>query len=169
MAVLDNAKVAVIMGSDSDLPVLEPALRFLDAFGIPYRAHVSSAHRLPEKTAQLAKAAEAQGIEVIIAAAGGAAHLPGVIAALTVLPVIGIPIKTDTLSGVDSLYSIVQMPSGVPVATVGINAAQNAAILAAQILSIKDSEIRQKLHEYKSTLASQVEAKDAQLQAKLKK
>ena len=160
-----DEQVLVIMGSDSDLPVMKPALDFLAEMDIAYRVHISSAHRLPEKTADLAKNAETEGIKVIIAAAGGAAHLPGVIAAFTVLPVIGVPVKSDTLSGIDSLYSIVQMPSGVPVATVAINGSKNAAILAAEIIGIKDNELRQKLHAFKNRMAEQVEAKDQKLQA----
>jgi len=120
-----TAKVLIIMGSDSDLPIMQPAMDFLDSLAIEYSVHISSAHRLPEKTAAMSASAEKNGFQVIIAAAGGAAHLAGVIAALTVLPVIGVPIKTDTLLGVDSLYSMVQMPSGIPVATVSINGAKN--------------------------------------------
>jgi len=160
-----NNKVLVIMGSDSDLPVLMPAFEFLDKMAIPYEAHISSAHRLPEKTAELARTAEQKGFGVIIGAAGGAAHLPGVLAALTVLPVIGIPVKSAALSGVDSLYSIVQMPSGIPVATVSINGSKNAAILAAQILAVADGNLRDRLRIFKAEMAEQVEAKDVKLNA----
>lgn len=159
-----EAKVAIIMGSDSDLPVMKDAVKILTKFGIGCQVSISSAHRVPEKTALLAQTAEEQGIEVIIAGAGGAAHLPGVLAAFTSLPVIGVPIKTAALGGVDSLYAIVQMPSGIPVATVAINGAQNAGILAAQILGIKYPEIREKIHEFKKEIASKVETKDARLQ-----
>ncbi|MCL2677640.1 MAG: 5-(carboxyamino)imidazole ribonucleotide mutase [Clostridiales bacterium] len=159
-----DAKVLVVMGSDSDLPVMKAAADFLRKMEIPYRVHISSAHRAPEKTAKLAGEAEARGVEVIIAAAGGAAHLPGVIAAMTVLPVIGVPIKSDALSGMDALYSIAQMPAGIPVATVALNGAMNAAILAAQIIGLHDGALREKLCAYKAGLALQVEAKDQRLQ-----
>jgi 5-(carboxyamino)imidazole ribonucleotide mutase len=161
---LDGVKVAVVMGSDSDLPVMKEAISFLDKLGIKCRVHISSAHRVPHKTAQLAEKAEEDGIEVIIAGAGGAAHLPGVIAAFTTLPVIGVPIKTSTLNGLDSLYSIVQMPSGIPVATVAINGAKNAGILAAQILALKYPEIKKKIIGFKKEMAEQVEEKDRRLQ-----
>lgn len=159
-----DVKVAIIMGSDSDLPVMKDAAKILDKFEIPYKIYISSAHRVPEKTAALARSAADAGIDVIIAGAGGAAHLPGVIAALTPVPVIGVPIKSAALSGVDSLYSIVQMPAGIPVATVSIDGARNAGILAAQILGVKDPKIREKIVEYKKELAEQVEKKDARLQ-----
>ena len=149
-----NNKVLVIMGSDSDLPVLMPAFEFFDKMAVEYEVHISSAHRLPEKTAELARMAEANGFGVIIGAAGGA---------LTVLPVIGIPIKSETLLGLDSLYSIVQMPSGIPVATVAINGSKNAAILASQILAVADSDLRERLRIFKSEMAEQVEAKDVKL------
>ena len=159
-----SVKVIVVMGSDSDLPVMKAAADFLREMEIPFRIHVSSAHRAPEKTAQLAKEAEGQGAEVIIAAAGGAAHLPGVVAAMTVLPVIGVPIKSDALGGADALYSIAQMPAGIPVATVALNGAKNAAILAAQIIGVKDGAVREKLRAFKAEMAKQVEAKDRKLQ-----
>jgi len=143
--------VLVIMGSKSDQPVLEDCLSFLKKFGLSYDEVVASAHRNPEKVADIAKNA-GNNYQVIIAAAGKAAHLPGVIAGHTVLPVIGVPIKTSDLGGVDSLYSIVQMPKGVPVAAVAINGARNAAILAAQIIAIKDSKVRKKLHAFKEEL-----------------
>ncbi|ATW23390.1 5-(carboxyamino)imidazole ribonucleotide mutase [Candidatus Formimonas warabiya] len=157
-------KVAVVMGSDSDLPVMKDAVKILEKLGIDCQVHVSSAHRVPHKTAALAERAEENGIEVIIAGAGGAAHLPGVLAAFTTIPVIGVPIKTSTLDGVDSLYSIVQMPPGIPVATVSINGAKNAGILAAQILALKYPEVREKMREFKKEMADQVEAKDRKLQ-----
>ena len=159
-------KVLIVMGSDSDMPVMQAALDFFDQLGIEYAVHISSAHRVPERTAELAKDAEAEGIEVIIGAAGGAAHLPGVMAAFTTLPVIGVPIKTDTLGGLDSLYSIVQMPPGIPVATVSINGAKNAAILAAQIVGVGDKSVREKVRKFKAEMAEQVLAKDNALQAK---
>lgn len=162
---MHTARVAIVMGSDSDLPIMQEAAKILEKFGIAYRVYISSAHRVPEKTAQIAREAEDNGIDVIIAGAGGAAHLPGVIAALTVLPVIGVPIKSPALAGVDSLYSIVQMPAGIPVATVSIDGAKNAGILAAQILGVKDPEIRQRVADFKKELAVQVEKKDAKLQS----
>jgi 5-(carboxyamino)imidazole ribonucleotide mutase len=159
-------KVLIVMGSDSDMPVMQAALDFFDQLGIEYAVHISSAHRVPERTAELSKDAEVEGIEVIIGAAGGAAHLPGVMAAFTTLPVIGVPIKTDTLGGLDSLYSIVQMPPGIPVATVSINGAKNAAILAAQIVGVGDKSVREKVRKFKAEMAEQVLAKDDALQAK---
>lgn len=161
---MDKKKVAVVMGSDSDLPIMKDAVNFLERLGIGCQVHISSAHRVPHKTARIAEAAEENGIEVIIAGAGGAAHLPGVMAAFTTLPVIGVPIKTATLDGVDSLYSIVQMPTGIPVATVSINGAKNAGILAAQILAIKYPEIKEKVREFKNEMAEQVTGKDSRLQ-----
>lgn len=157
-------KVAIVMGSDSDLPVMKEAAKLLESFDIPYEATISSAHRVTDKTVAYAKAAEGRGIEVIIAGAGMAAHLPGVIAAVTPLPVIGIPLKSGALDGVDALYAIVQMPSGIPVATVAINGAKNAALLAAQILSVKYPELREKIKGYKAGLAEEVNAKDKALQ-----
>lgn len=159
-----EAKVAIIIGSDSDLPVIKPALDMLDKLGIGYLLHISSAHRTPDLTVQIVRDAEKDGVKVIIAAAGGAAHLPGVVAAMTTLPVIGLPVKSDALAGVDSLYSIVQMPSGIPVATVAINGAKNAAILAAQILGTADEAISDKLRVFKQEMAKEVAAKDARLQ-----
>lgn len=161
---VNGAQVMIIVGSDSDLPAMQPAFDFLDKMEVAYDLHISSAHRTPQRTADLVVSAEDLGVGVIIAAAGGAAHLPGVIAAQTPLPVIGVPIKTDALAGVDSLYSIVQMPSGVPVATVGINAAKNAAILAVQILSNADFALRDKIRSFKQELEDQVTAKDLHLQ-----
>ncbi|MCI8379658.1 MAG: 5-(carboxyamino)imidazole ribonucleotide mutase [Lachnospiraceae bacterium] len=156
-------KVGILMGSDSDLPVMGKAAKMLEDFGISYEMKVISAHREPDIFVEYAKSAEERGIEVIIAGAGGAAHLPGVCAAIFPLPVIGVPIHTKSLGGVDSLYSIVQMPSGIPVATVAIDGAANAAILAAKILSISDQSLRKKLAEYKEGLKEQVAAKDKKL------
>ena len=160
-------KVAVIMGSDSDLELMKPAFKVLKVFGVEYEAMVCSAHRTPDKAADFSKNAEKNGFDVIIAAAGKAAHLPGVLAAFTVLPVIGVPIKSDALDGLDALYSIVQMPSGIPVATVAINGAENAGLLAVQILSVKFEALRDKLYEYKKALAEKVEEKNRKLQDKL--
>lgn len=157
------SKVSIVMGSDSDLPVMSKAAKMLEEFGISYEIRVISAHREPDVFVDYAKTAEERGVEVIIAGAGGAAHLPGMCAAIFNLPVIGVPVHTKSLGGVDSLYSIVQMPSGIPVATVAIDGAANAAILAAKMLSIQDKELRVKLAEYKEGLKKQVEAKDAKL------
>ena len=159
------ARVGILMGSDSDLPIMGKAAKMLEDFGIEYEMKVISAHREPDIFVDYAKSAEERGIEVIIAGAGGAAHLPGMCAAIFPLPVIGVPIHTKTLGGVDSLYSIVQMPSGIPVATVAIDGAANAAILAAKMLSIHDKELRDKLAEYKESLKNQVVAKDDKLQS----
>lgn len=161
---MSNPLVGIVMGSDSDLPVMKDTANVLDEFGIPYEVIISSAHRVPEKTASYARSAEKRGLAVIIAAAGVAAHLPGVIAALTPLPVIGVPIKSGALQGVDALYAIVQMPPGVPVATVAINGAKNAGILAAQIIGATKPEIRAKVEDYKEKLARQVEGKAVKLQ-----
>lgn len=139
------AKVGILMGSDSDLPVMKKAADMLEKFGIEYEMKIISAHRMPDTFVDYATKAEDRGVEVIIAGAGGAAHLPGMCAALYDLPVIGIPIHTKSLGGVDSLYSIVQMPSGIPVATVAINGAKNAAYLALQIMAVSHNEIRTKL------------------------
>ncbi|HZK18049.1 MAG TPA: 5-(carboxyamino)imidazole ribonucleotide mutase [Clostridia bacterium] len=148
------------MGSDSDLHIMKESFETLKTFGIPSELVISSAHRAPEMTARYAREALDRGLKVIIAGAGGAAHLPGVIAAMTPLPVIGVPIKTETLGGVDSLYSIVQMPSGVPVATVGINAAKNAGILAAQILAVGDSDLQRVIEKHKEDLNIKVREKN---------
>lgn len=161
-------KVAIVMGSDSDFPVIEGCLKILDDFGIDTRVSVCSAHRTPDKAAELARNAENDGFDVIIAAAGKAAHLPGVLAAYTVLPVIGLPIKSSTLDGLDSLLSIVQMPSGVPVATVAINSGENAALLAVQIIGGIYPELRSRMRAYKQQMAEAVEKKDKQLQEKLR-
>jgi len=160
-------KVAVIMGSDSDLPVVKKCLDQLMAFGIPYEAHVISAHRTPRQAEEFASNAKANGFGVIIAAAGKAAHLGGVIAAYTTLPVIGIPIKSSTMDGLDSLLSMVQMPGGIPVATVAIDGAQNAAILAAQMIALSDDDLAAKLEAFKAEMEAAVVAKDAKLQGEL--
>ncbi|MCD8146141.1 MAG: 5-(carboxyamino)imidazole ribonucleotide mutase [Clostridiales bacterium] len=158
-------KVAVIMGSDSDLPVMKDAVDKLKQFGIPYEIHVISAHRTPAAAEQFASTAAEKGFGVLIAGAGKAAHLGGVLAAYTTLPVIGVPIKTSMMGGLDSLLSIVQMPSGIPVATVGVNGAANAGILAAQMLALEDPSLAQKLADFKAEMAQQVAEKDAKLQA----
>ncbi len=146
-------KVAIVMGSKSDAGVMQPAADVLKEFGIDSETHVISAHRNPRRCAEFASGAAEAGFEVIIAGAGGAAHLPGVIASLTPLPVIGVPVKSAALNGMDSLLSIVQMPSGVPVATVGVDGAKNAGILAAQIIGVADPRVRQKVAEHKAKLA----------------
>ena len=152
------------MGSDSDLPIVKATLNIFEEFDISYEALILSAHRSPEETTNYAKSLVKRGIKVVVAAAGGAAHLAGVIAAHTALPVIGIPIKSSTLNGVDSLYSIVQMPPGIPVATVGINAAKNAGLLAIQIIAIGNKELQNKLLEYKKNLSESVMKKSKNLQ-----
>lgn len=160
--------VGIIMGSDSDLPVMEEASTILDSFGVPYELKIISAHRAPELLFEYCKDAARRGIKVFIAGAGGAAHLPGVVAALTVSPVIGVPIRSKALQGIDSLYSIVQMPSGVPVATVAIDGAKNAGILAVQILAVGDPTLHEKLLEYKKELEQMVVNKGKQLEDKIK-
>ena len=157
-------KVAVIMGSDSDLSVVEKAFSVFEEFGVPYETHVFSAHRTPEEAKAFSKGAAANGFGAIIAAAGMAAHLPGMCAAIFPMPVIGIPMHTTSLGGRDSLYSIVQMPSGIPVATVAINGGANAGLLAARILATSDSALLDKLKAYSNDLKEQVKAKDARLQ-----
>ncbi len=158
------AKVLVVMGSDSDYPVVKDCLKVLKYFDVEFDAEVCSAHRTPERAAKLAKTAIDSGFEVIIAAAGKAAHLPGVLAAFTTLPVIGLPIKSSLQDGMDSLLSIVQMPPGVPVATVAINGSVNAGLLAVQILALRYDELIIKLSEYKQSMKSKVEKKNANLQ-----
>ena len=150
-----NAIVSIIMGSTSDLPVMEKAAAFLDEMEIPFEMHALSAHRTPGAVEDFAKGAEARGIKVIIAAAGMAAHLCGVIASMTTVPVIGVPINS-TLDGMDALLAIVQMPPGIPVATVGINGSLNSAILAVQILATADSELQKKLADYKNSLKNKI-------------
>lgn len=154
--------VAIIMGSDSDLPAMNEASKVLDDFQVPYEVKILSAHRSPEDTATFAKAARSNGLKVIIAGAGGAAHLAGVVASMTTLPVIGVPMESGELKGIDSLYSIVQMPSGIPVATVtiGKTGAKNAAILAAEILSLSDKRLEETLSRYKESLAEAVRKKN---------
>jgi 5-(carboxyamino)imidazole ribonucleotide mutase len=153
---MNKPGVGIIMGSDSDLPILKEAAILLEELNVAYHLTIVSAHRTPVRLFNYAKEAEENGLEVIIAGAGGAAHLPGMIAALTPLPVIGVPIKTSSLQGVDSLLSIVQMPAGVPVATLAINNAKNAGILAAQIIGIKYPDIRDNVREYKARLETMV-------------
>ncbi len=155
--------VGIIMGSDSDLTIMQEAVDVLEEFGVSYDVTVCSAHRLPKETADYALTAVERGVVVIIAGAGGAAHLPGVIAAYTILPVVGVPIKTSTLSGLDSLYSIVQMPKGIPVATVAINGSANAALLAIEMIAIKDAGLREKLILYRQNMAQNVLEKDRKL------
>lgn len=160
-------KVAVIMGSDSDLPVVKGAIAELKAFGVPYEAHVMSAHRTPALAAEFAENAEKNGFGVIICAAGMAAHLAGVIAGHTVLPVIGIPCKGAQLDGLDALLATVMMPTGIPVATVAVDGAKNAAILAVQMLALSDDSLREQLHARKKEMIEGVLKKDAALQEKL--
>lgn len=159
-------KVAIVMGSDSDFPVVEKCIDMLKKFDVEVEARVLSAHRTPHLAIEYATKAEENGIEVIIGAAGKAAHLPGVLAGVTTLPVIGLPIISSTLDGLDSLLSIVQMPPGIPVATVAINGANNAALLAVQILSVKYPELRAKMKDYKKEMADKVLAKDAGIQSR---
>ncbi|NLD47370.1 MAG: 5-(carboxyamino)imidazole ribonucleotide mutase [Clostridiaceae bacterium] len=161
-------KAAVVMGSDSDFAVLKDCIKVLKQFGVEVEVMVCSAHRTPEKAAEFSKNAEDSGFDVIIAGAGKAAHLPGVLAAFTPLPVIGVPIKSSTMDGLDSLLSIVQMPTGIPVATVAIDGSENAALLAVQILSTANSELRKKMKDYKKKLAKKVEEKNAAIQEKVK-
>jgi 5-(carboxyamino)imidazole ribonucleotide mutase len=156
--------VGIIMGSDSDLPIMQEAAKILEYFDIEFEVTVVSAHRTPERLFKYSKEAEKRGIRVIIAGAGGAAHLPGMVASISPLPVIGVPVKTSSLDGMDSLLSIVQMPGGIPVATVAINNAKNAGILAAEILGVKYKEIRQKIKAYKKELKDEVEKKAENLE-----
>ena len=157
-------KVAVVMGSDSDLKTLQPAVEVLEQFGITNEVRILSAHRTPKEMMDFAQMAESNGYGVIIAGAGGAAHLPGMIASLTTLPVIGVPVKSKALSGIDSMYSILQMPSGIPVATVAIGGGLNAGLLATQILAIKNIELKNKLKTYRSDLHEIVTQKDKSIQ-----
>ena len=159
-----NIDVAIIMGSDSDLPIMADSAKFLEAIGISYEIKILSVHRCPDEAIDYAKGLKERNVKVIIAGAGGAAHLPGIFAAVNTCPVIGVPIHSKTLSGVDSLYYIVQMPSGIPVATVAINGAKNAAILAAQIIGTANTEIQNKIAEFKVSLKDGVMKKDANLQ-----
>jgi 5-(carboxyamino)imidazole ribonucleotide mutase len=160
------AKVQIVMGSQSDMPVVSKTIDKLKEFGVEVCPMVCSAHRTPERAAEFARNARAEGVDVIIAAAGKAAHLPGVLAAFTTLPVIGLPIKSSFMDGLDSLLSIVQMPSGVPVATVGVNAAENAAILAVQMISLKDKVLEQKLDKMKQDMAEKVIKSDEEVKIK---
>ena len=160
-------KVAVIMGSDSDWPVVKAACAQLKEFGIPYEAHILSAHRTPAAAAEFAKTAQEKGFGVLICAAGMAAHLAGAFAANTTLPVIGIPMKGGAMDGLDALLATVQMPSGIPVATVALNGAKNAAVLAAQILAVGDAELAARLDEARAKMAAQIAEKEAKLQAEL--
>lgn len=159
------AKVGIVMGSDSDMPIMSKAAEVLEELGIDFEMTIISAHREPEEFFSYAKSAEEKGFKVIIAGAGKAAHLPGMCAAIFPMPVIGIPMKTSDLGGVDSLYSIVQMPTGIPVATVAINGAANAGILAAKILATSDAELLERLKVYSEKLKNQVVAKAEKLDA----
>jgi 5-(carboxyamino)imidazole ribonucleotide mutase len=156
---MNTPVIGIIMGSDSDLPVMREAAKMLDELEIPYEMTIVSAHRTPARLYEYAQSAETRGLQVVIAGAGGAAHLPGMVAAITPLPVVGVPVKSSALSGEDSLLSIVQMPPGVPVATVAINGAKNAGLLAAQILSVADVAIRQRIKDYKQGLEAMVMSK----------
>ena len=163
-----SKKVAVIMGSDSDWPVVKGACQQLAEFGIPYEAHIMSAHRTPAAAAEFAKNARSNGFGVLICAAGMAAHLAGAFAGNSTLPVIGIPLKGGAMDGMDALLATVQMPSGIPVATVALNGAKNAAVLAAQILAVADDELAAKLDAARVKMADQIAQKEAKLQAELK-
>lgn len=156
--------VGIAMGSESDLPVMEPAAEILRSFDVPFEARVLSAHRTPAVMQTYAESAHERGLRVIIAGAGGAAHLPGMIAASTPLPVLGVPVKTSKLNGLDSLLSIVQMPGGVPVGTLAINGAKNAALLAIQILGSADPSLQQRMIDYKQNLIEKVEGMDERVQ-----
>ncbi len=160
-------KVAILMGSKSDFGVVKPAVVVLKSFGVTVEVRVISAHRTPDEAHEFSVNAQKNGTEVIICAAGKAAHLGGVIAATTALPVIGLPVRTDMMGGLDSLLSIVQMPSGIPVATVGVNAGENAGLLALQILGVKYPEINKKLYDYKLKMKNKINSDDAALQAEL--
>ena len=160
---VEGAEVGIVMGSDSDLEVMAGAGEALDLFGVAYEVSIASAHRHPEKVARYARGAAAAGLKVIIAGAGGAAHLAGVIASYTVLPVIGVPVKGPSLEGLDSLLAMVQMPRGVPVATVAVNGAFNAGLLAVQVLALENTELQEQLARYRQQLVAQVEAKDCRL------
>lgn len=161
------ARVGIVMGSDSDMPVMAQAAAVLEKLGVDFEMTIISAHREPDVFFEYAKTAEQRGCKVIIAGAGKAAHLPGMCAALFPMPVIGIPMKTSDLGGVDSLYSIVQMPSGIPVATVGVNGGENAGLLALQMLGLKYPQIAQQLAAYKAAMAEKIAADDAALQQEL--
>jgi len=159
-------KVMIVMGSDSDLDVMNKAKEVLEEFGVEYELRILSAHRTPKQLMEAVSNLEKNGFEIVIAGAGAAAHLPGVIAALTVLPVIGVPVKSDFNDGLDSLLSIVQMPNGIPVATVGVNRSKNAALLAIQMLSLKYEDLKEKLLEYRKNMEASVIEKDKKLRGK---
>lgn len=161
--------VGIIMGSDSDFSVMKDAVKILKDFDIDIEVSVISAHRTPEKAVKYAKEAENRGIRVLIAGAGKAAHLPGVLAAFTVLPVIGVPVKSSTFDGLDALFSIVQMPPGIPVATVGVDGAKNAGLLALEILASTDDTLRKKLKDYRNKMAQEVEKKDENIKNEIEK
>jgi 5-(carboxyamino)imidazole ribonucleotide mutase len=154
---MEKPIVGIVLGSDSDLPIMEETARILQEFGVSYEMTIASAHRSPELAAEYARTAEERGLAVIISGAGMAAHLPGVLAAYSCLPVIGVPLKGGALSGLDALYSVVQMPPGVPVAAVAVDGARNATLLAIQMLSIKDMELRERFRDYKQELAEKAE------------
>ncbi|GAP97045.1 5-(carboxyamino)imidazole ribonucleotide mutase [Leptolyngbya sp. NIES-2104] len=160
---MNQPLIGIIMGSDSDLPTMQAAIAVCEEFNVPCEVEIVSAHRTPERMVEYAKQAHTRGIKVIIAGAGGAAHLPGMVAAMTALPVIGVPVQTKTLQGIDSLYSIVQMPAGIPVATVAIGNAKNAGLLAVQILASHDPELLIKVQAYRQSLAEMVRTKQARL------
>ncbi|HEY9887309.1 MAG TPA: 5-(carboxyamino)imidazole ribonucleotide mutase [Candidatus Obscuribacterales bacterium] len=162
---MTSPPIGIIMGSDSDLPTMQAAIAVCEDFDVAYEVAIVSAHRTPDRMVTYAKTAHERGLKVIIAGAGGAAHLPGMVAALTPLPVIGVPVKTSTLSGVDSLYSIVQMPGGIPVATVAIGNAKNAGLLAVQILATHQPALLAQVQTYRQDLAAQVMEKQARLEA----
>ena len=164
-----KAKVAIIMGSDSDWPVMEAASLALDEFAIPHHVEVVSAHRTPEKMLTFAKGAKKKGFQVIIAGAGGAAHLPGMVASATTLPVIGVPVQLKKLNGLDSLLSIAQMPKGVPVATMAVDNAYNAGLLAARIIGINSTPVQKKLTKFQSTMKTKVRKMNSELKKKILK
>ncbi len=161
------SQIGVIMGSDSDIKIMEDAMKILREFGVDFEVKISSAHRTLDRTVDWVRAFEVQGGKLIIAAAGLAAHLPGVVAGATILPVIGVPLSSGAMEGIDALYSIVQMPPGIPVATVGIGAARNAALLAVQILAIQDEALSIKVKDYRAQMLKDIEAKDEALQKRL--
>ena len=163
---MNKIQVAILMGSDSDYPVMQKAEEVLDDFGIEYETRILSAHRTPKQTIDFVASSVKNKVKVFIAGAGGAAHLPGIVAAHTILPVIGVPIMGKAMNGLDSLLSIVQMPGGIPVATVSIDGAKNAALLAIQIIAISDNELQNKLYNYKKKMAEEVLKKDKQLKKK---
>jgi len=166
---MDKPLVGILMGSDSDLPVMEKAAEVLTQLGITWEMDISSAHRMPEKTSEYARTARQRGIEVLICGAGMAAHLAGVVASHTTLPVIGVPLKSGALAGVDAIYATVQMPPGIPVATVAIDGGKNAGYLAASILSIKHTELAGKLEQFRAATRQELEAKSRDLQTRLQR